>query len=122
MHAMMLTFITQLISGNYATAQTQSDELVVLAEEKGSSYYKAGGMLRRAGVLALTGNPSDAVSIFTSAIPVWLSTGTRIYLPIWLSYLARACGELGQFDKAWSHIGEAITAVETTKQTPAKSP
>jgi hypothetical protein len=39
------------------------------------------------------------------------------YLPIWLSYLARACGELGRFDEAWSHIGEAITAVETTKET-----
>jgi predicted ATPase len=30
--------------------------------------------------------------------------------------LARAYGELGQFDQAWSHIGEAITAVETTKE------
>jgi predicted ATPase len=30
--------------------------------------------------------------------------------------LARACGELGQFEEAWSHIGEAITAVETTKE------
>jgi predicted ATPase len=27
-----------------------------------------------------------------------------------------AYGELGQFDDAWSHIGEAITAVETTKE------
>ena len=30
--------------------------------------------------------------------------------------MARACGELGQFDDAWSYIGEAITAVETTKE------
>ena len=73
-------------------------------------------MLRRAGVLALTGKASDAVSIFTSAIPVMRSTGTTLYLPVWLSLLARAYGELGQFDEAWSHIGEAITAVETTKE------
>jgi predicted ATPase len=117
MNAMSLTCLTQLISGNYATAQAQSDELIGLGEEKGSVYWKAAGMLRRAGVLALTGNPSDAVSIFTSAIPVWRSTGTRIYLPVWLSLLARAYGELGQFDQAWSYIGEAITMVETTKQT-----
>jgi predicted ATPase len=38
-------------------------------------------------------------------------------LPIWLSHFARACGELGQFDDAWSYIGEAVTAVETTKET-----
>ena len=38
-------------------------------------------------------------------------------MPVWLSLLARAYGELGQFDDARSHIGEAITAVETTKET-----
>ena len=74
-------------------------------------------MLRRAGVLALTGKTSDAVSIFTSAIPVWRSTGARLFFPVWLSLLARAYGELGQFDQAWSYIGEAITMVETTKET-----
>jgi predicted ATPase len=45
------------------------------------------------------------------------STGHRLLFPVWLSLLARAYGELGQFDQAWSHIGEAITAVETTKET-----
>jgi predicted ATPase len=30
--------------------------------------------------------------------------------------LARACGELGQFEEAWSYIGEAMTAVELTKE------
>ena len=30
--------------------------------------------------------------------------------------MARAHGELGQFDDAWRCIGEAITAVETTKE------
>jgi predicted ATPase len=74
-------------------------------------------MLRRAGVLALTGKASNAVGIFTAAIPKWRSTGSRIYLPVWLSLLAGAYGQLGQFDDALSHIGEAMTAVETTKET-----
>jgi len=117
MHAMTLTCLTQLISGNYATAKALSDEMIVLAEEKGPSVYEPTGMLRRAGVLALTGKASNAVDIFSSAIPVIRSTGTTIHRPVWLSLLARACGDLGQFDDAWSHIGEAITAVETTKET-----
>ena len=117
MHAMAITCLTQLISGNYAIAKAQSDELIGLAEEKGSVFWKTSGMLRRACLLALTGKASDAVSIFTSAIPVWRSTGATIFLPVYLSLLARACGELGQFDEAWSYIGEAITAVETTKET-----
>jgi predicted ATPase len=73
-------------------------------------------MLRRASLLALTGKTSDAVSIFTSAIPAWRSTGTKLFLPVWLSHFARACGELGEFDEAWSYIDEALTAIETTKE------
>jgi class 3 adenylate cyclase/predicted ATPase len=116
MHAMQLTCLTQVISGNYAIAKAQSDELIALAEEKGS-VWKTSGMLRRASVLALTGKASNAVGIFSSAIPVMRSTGTTQFFPVWLSLLARAYGELGQFDQAWSHIGEAIPVVETTKET-----
>ena len=75
-----------------------------------------GQTLRRAGVLALTGKASDAVGIFTAAIPAIRSTGVRLYMPVWLSLLARACAELGQFDEARSFIDEAITMVETTKE------
>jgi len=117
MQAMSLTCLTQLISGNYAIAQAQSDELIGLAEEKGSAFWKIAGMHRRAAVLALTGKASDAVGIFTAAIPAWRSKGSRIFLPVWLSLLARAYGELGQFDDAWSYIGEAISVVETRKET-----
>ena len=38
-------------------------------------------------------------------------------MPLYLSYLARVHAELGQFDDAWRCIGEAMTAVETTKET-----
>jgi class 3 adenylate cyclase/predicted ATPase len=115
-YAMTSTCLTQLISGNYAIAKAQSDEIIELAEEKGSVYFKTSGMLRRASLLALTGKPSDAVGIFTSAIPAWRSIGMKINFSVWLSQLARAYGELGQFDEAWSCIGEALTVSETTKQ------
>jgi predicted ATPase len=38
-------------------------------------------------------------------------------LPLYLSHLAGAYAERGQFDEAWRCIGEAMTAVETTKET-----
>jgi len=40
MHALSVTCLTQLISGNYAIAQAQSDEQIALAEERGSVYWK----------------------------------------------------------------------------------
>jgi predicted ATPase len=38
-------------------------------------------------------------------------------MPLSLSYLARAYAELGQFNDAWRCIAEAITVIETTKET-----
>jgi predicted ATPase len=117
MQTLAITSLTQLISGKYAIAKAQSDEIVRLAEEKSASYWKTVGMLRRASLLALSGKTSDAVGMFTSVIPAWRSTGARIFLPVYLSHLAKAWGALGQFGDACSNISQAITAVETTKET-----
>jgi predicted ATPase len=40
-----------------------------------------------------------------------------MWLPLRLSHLASAHADLGQFDDAWRCIGEATTAVETTRET-----
>ena len=37
-----------------------------------------------------------------------------MWVSLYLSYLARAYADLGQFDEAWRCTGEAMTAVETT--------
>jgi predicted ATPase len=39
-----------------------------------------------------------------------------MWMPMFLSYLARAYAGLGQFDDAWRCIGEAMTTMETTKE------
>ena len=71
----------------------------------------------RGCVLALTGKASDAVQMITCRDRrICASTGATVWMPLWLSYLARAYAELGQFDDAWRCIGEAMTAVETTKE------
>jgi predicted ATPase len=67
-------------------------------------------------VLALTDKVSDAVQAIASGVTAMRSTGTTMWMPLWLSYLARAHAKLGQFDDAWRCIGEAMTAAETTKE------
>ena len=37
-------------------------------------------------------------------------------MPRWLSHLAIAHADLGQFDDAWRCIGEAMSTIETTKE------
>ena len=102
--------------GNYATATASVDELIALADEKGTPLWKALGTLMRGELFALTGNASDAVRMFSSGIAALRLTGATFWMSLWSSYLAKAYAELGQFDDALSHIGEAITAVEMTKE------
>jgi predicted ATPase len=45
------------------------------------------------------------------------STGATAGVSWRLPYLSAAYAELGQFDDAWRCVGEAITAVEATKET-----
>ena len=39
-----------------------------------------------------------------------------MWLPLYMSQLASAYAELGQFDDAWRCVGEAMTVAETTKE------
>jgi class 3 adenylate cyclase/predicted ATPase len=105
-----------IICGNYATANALLDELVVLADGKGAFFWKAVGLIHQGCVLALTGEASDAVQRLTSGITAWRSTGATGWMPLYLSCLAGAYAELGQFDDARRSIDEAMTVVETTKE------
>jgi hypothetical protein len=117
MFALLVTSFHNIWRGDYATAYKQSHELLALAEEKGASLMKAIGMLIQGGLLALTGDASKAAQMITSGISACRSTGATFYIPCFLSYLAVAYADIGQFDEAWRCVGEAITAVETTGET-----
>ena len=116
MYALGHASLTHILCGNYATANAQADELVALADEKGAVFWKAAGMMNQGCVLALTGKASDAVHMITSGLTAFRSTGSTMWMPLYLSYLARAYADLGQFDDAWRCIGEAMTTMETTKE------
>ena len=102
--------------GNYATAEAIVNDLVSLAQEQDSSLWRAGGMLVRGWVLALTGKASDSIHTLASGIAAWRSTGSTAFVPLFLSHLASANAELARFDDAWRCIDEATTAIETTKE------
>jgi predicted ATPase len=116
MPALCLTGFTYILCGDYAAANARSDETIPLAEEKAAALWKAWGLFNQGWVLALTGRAVQAVETMTSAINAWRSTGATVYMPVFLSPLARCCAELGKLNDAWHHIEEALTAVERTKE------
>jgi class 3 adenylate cyclase/predicted ATPase len=102
--------------GNYAAANAQVDELIALADERGSPVWKALGTALRGWFFALSGRASDAVRAITSGITSLRSTGTTLYEPRHLWFLAMAYAELGQLDDARRCIDEAIDKVEGSKE------
>jgi predicted ATPase len=116
MYALFHTSFTHICCGNYAAASAEANELVPLADERGSLFWGSLGMLVQGCVLALTGKVSDAVHVITSGINARRSTAATALEPFCLSYLAGAHAELDNFDDALSCIREAMTKVETTKE------
>ena len=108
---------TYLLCGRNQAASAAINELIALADEKASVQWKGAGMFVRSWLVALTGTAADAVPAITAGLTAYRSTGATAWIPSYLSYLAKAYAELGQFDEAWRYSNEATTAIETTKET-----
>ncbi len=117
MVALSVTPWTYIQCGNYAAAKAEADEAVALADEKGTVLWKAFGTMNQGCVLALSGNALDAVQTITSGLAAFRSTGATMWMPLYLSYLTGAYAALVKLDDARRCIDDAMTAVETTKET-----
>jgi class 3 adenylate cyclase/predicted ATPase len=116
MFALAWTGPTQYYSGNYVALNAQTEELVTLADEKGSLYWKAAGMCLQGLFLHRSGRAAEAAHKLSSGITAWRATGATLFTPTQLCWLAAALAELGQFDEAWRYLAEAATVIEASKE------
>jgi predicted ATPase len=116
MFALALTPQAHFLSADYATATAATDQLLALAHDKNARYWTAVGTVLKGNLFAVTGRTLDAIQEITSGLTAFRSTGATLYVPFWLSYLARAYADVGKIDDAWRCIADATTAIEMTKQ------
>jgi class 3 adenylate cyclase/predicted ATPase len=116
MHTLSWTILIQILCGDYVTASRLVNELVTLADDKGTSFWKAWGMMNKGLLLALSGKVLDAVHASTSGIAAWRSTGATMCLPYYSSCLAMSYAELGHYDDARCLIREAMRTIEETNE------
>uniref|UniRef100_A0A973WR89 AAA family ATPase n=2 Tax=Bradyrhizobium quebecense TaxID=2748629 RepID=A0A973WR89_9BRAD len=121
MHALAHSIATLILCRHYKSASVRAAELVDLAEEKGSLYWKANGLIWQGCLSALTGRSLDAIEILTTAAAAYRSTAATIYMPFVSLHLARAHAELGNFPNAWHHIDDAIAGAERSQEKWAES-
>jgi predicted ATPase len=108
--------LIEVLCGRYGPADALGDELVALAAEKGTPFWKTIGMMFRGCVLALVGRAANAIALITSGLAAYRSMGSTLMVPFYSLCLARAYADVGQFEDAWRSIGEATTAVATGKE------
>jgi class 3 adenylate cyclase/predicted ATPase len=116
MYALNHALLTDFWTGNYAAAATHIEELIALSDEKGALFWSALGKMNQGCAFILTGKASSAIQTLNSGIAALRSTGSTMWMPMYLSYLATAYAELHQFDEARCRISEAMTAMENTKE------
>jgi predicted ATPase len=114
--ALLLASYSPIFCGKYAVAKSQCDEGVALASEKGAVFWKTAGMVIQGWLCAQTDKASDAIQAITSATAAYRLTGATLHNPLSFSHLAQAYAELGKFDEAWRSMGEALAALEATKE------
>jgi len=117
MYALERATFTAIYCGDYVAAKKYSDELIALGHERATPIWKALGIIHQGSILSLTGKASEAVPTITSGLNGFRSTGATLFAPLYLSYLAKAHAELGQFDDAWRCVGDATNQVKSTKET-----
>ena len=116
MYALSNATWSHIYCGNYETAMALVQKLLPLAQEKRAAYWTAFGLINQGCLWTMTGSVSNGVSTLSSGIAAWRSTGANIWTPFFVSQLARAYAELGNFQEASRCINEAIQAVKTTKE------
>jgi class 3 adenylate cyclase/predicted ATPase len=121
-HAATLTYVLNfsvfqhVYCGHFAAANALIDEFNILKDQIGSVSWGGWGLALRGCVLAGTGKAAEAVQDIASGIAANRSRGNTMWTPLFLSYLAGANAEIGQFNAARTNIREAMTAVEATKE------
>ena len=101
---------------DHVAATAHAEECFNLAQEKKVASMIGFAAAVRGCVLAQTGKAFDAIQTISAWITGMRAMGATVWGTSFLSHLALAYAELGQFDDAGRYIDDAISTIETTKE------
>src|SRR6185312_13425935 len=111
-NSLYLSGRTNILCGNYTTAQAELTEGIALSGEKSAIFWNAQATASLGVVSTLVGDYADAVKMITAGMATWRSTGGTASVPYFQSHLALAHAMLGQYDESRHHINQAMATIE----------
>jgi predicted ATPase len=94
----------------YAHAQAA----VLVSTEEGFPHWLAEGMMVQGWVMVEQGQGPAGIAQIRQGLAAYRATATTLGLPMFLAYLAEACGKVGQVEEGLSVLAEAFDLVETS--------
>jgi predicted ATPase/class 3 adenylate cyclase len=114
-HALIASTLIRLILEEYEDAQHLLSEVLTVAEEHGISYFKVVGTLFHGRCLVELQCPHEAIERLTRSLAFYRASGSSLYLPTFLTYLAAAYKKAGKPRQAMEQLAEAMEIVERTE-------
>jgi len=116
MYALFHSSMPEILAGKVVAAKAHGQELLSLADEKVAPLWRAHGIIIQGRTLSMRGLAAEATKTIETGLNAFESTGATHFKPIFLSELALAYGQCGEFELARNHISEALKAAEKTKE------
>ena len=110
-----------IFCGRYTEANKLLDEIITLTNERGALYFNAHATMFQGCLFAVTSKGSNSVRLMVPAVTSLQSTGSTLWVPLYLSSLANAYREIGQFVNAERCIVEAKAIMEASGETWCKA-
>jgi class 3 adenylate cyclase/predicted ATPase len=100
--------------GDDAVLGESVDELVAVATEQGVPWWRTWGTIYRGWVKAKNGDVAEGISLLRSGSAAYRATGAELWVPAFITLLARACEIAGQVEEAVTLSDGALQTIERT--------
>jgi len=114
--ALTFSSFTHLLRREMAPAQTEGEEGVQLAVEKGIRQWGPMCQIQAGAAIAGQGDPGRGVEAMDEGIGAWSDLGSRLLIPCFLGWKAEALLLAGLSDEAAQSTTEGLTIIEETEE------
>ncbi|MCY7338406.1 MAG: AAA family ATPase [Sphingomonas bacterium] len=113
-HALSGWILVRLFNRMHDNLEPLIDELAKLTREHEISFYAAVCEIMRGRARIGIGEVEEGCRILVQALDVYRATGSLLYLPTFMMWLAEGLMRVGQFDKAIEVVGDAERLMDDT--------